>query len=134
MRNQIGHPGLRCTATQCRIYQWGDKLSKMLHRLCQMAQSLAEVAVLLDTVGGLFTNPRKVAQAFTDYYSGLYSKREVLSRNQMIEFLRTIQPKLVSDSTRVNSTCRSLKINSLKHCKAYALAKPRDLMGSRASS
>lgn len=55
-------------ASRSHIYQWGDKSSKLLHRLCEQATLPAHIPCVRSPDGEVLMDPSLIAGSFADYY------------------------------------------------------------------
>ncbi|KAJ1093217.1 hypothetical protein NDU88_006322 [Pleurodeles waltl] len=84
-------------AAQGHIYQWGDKSSRMLHRLCQATHAVSLGPMIRNTRGELLSSPREVAQSFAAFNSELYARRDTVHVDQITEFVQAL-PLHLSDT------------------------------------
>lgn len=87
-------------ATRSRIYQWGDKSSKLLHRLCQGTRGSPALPGILGTDGQRIRNPSAIADSFAQYYATLYAPGEAQTPAMIGRFLDDLPPKTLSDALR----------------------------------
>ncbi|KAJ1203096.1 hypothetical protein NDU88_006890 [Pleurodeles waltl] len=74
--------------TQSRIYQWGDKLRRLLPRLCQAESRLMALLLLRD----MQETPLVV------YYRAVYALRNMLPLEQVVDFVDALPLKTLTDA------------------------------------
>lgn len=79
-------------ATRSRIYQWAEKSSKLLHRLCQGSTSPLTLPAIMGLGGAPLGDPRAIAESFAQYYATLYTISERLIPAQIHRFLDDLPP------------------------------------------
>ena len=82
--------------TQDRIYNWGDKSSKLLYNLCHGRTYGLPIAQIVTPSGERVTSPKEIAVQFARYYEKLYEERETLSEAEIHSFLAEIPVQALS--------------------------------------
>lgn len=86
-------------AARSRIYQWGDKSSAMLHRLCQRSMQPLAIPTIKNSEGVTLTDPQQIATSFASYFATLYASRET-SADIVYKYIDDLPPRSLSDTVR----------------------------------
>ena len=82
--------------TQDRIYQWGDKSSKLLYNLCHSRSYGLPITQIVTPSGVRVASPREISDQFALYYEQLYGERDLLSETETRDSLAEIPVQALS--------------------------------------
>lgn len=82
-------------------YEFGDKCGKMLALRLKQQESRQTISSIYDADGKLCSDPLKINEAFTDYFSALYQSESCGSEDEMDDFLKDIELPSISAHEKV---------------------------------
>ncbi|KAJ1207148.1 hypothetical protein NDU88_002540 [Pleurodeles waltl] len=88
------------TASQCRLYDVGDKASRLLAWLDKPNQECSCVRIIRTKEGTTCESSESIVEAFAVYYEDVYASVSQMTEEDCSELLRDIQLPVVSESER----------------------------------